>query len=104
LILATTQVGLLDDDIDSLVGGGLVSSGVLITKGNDLPFSPSWTLSVMAAYDFQLPNGATLTLRGDYSAKDDYYFESRTTFLAFQMGFGQPIRPRTVSAFFTYGL
>lgn len=142
------NLGVLRDEIDSLVGGGLISSGVAITKDNDLPFSPQWTLSLMAAYDFQLPNGATLTLRGDYSAKDDYYtrtenteesfsedyeimnasltyrsqdqkwsagvrarnltdeyyFESRTTFSAFQMGFGQPIRPRTVSAFFTYDL
>jgi len=142
------NVGLLDDDIDSLVGGSLRSSGVPITKSNDLPFSPSWTMALMAAYDFQLPNGATITLRGDYAAKDDYYtrtentdeaftddyrnlnasityrspedkwsigvrarnltdefyYESRTTFSAFQMGFGQPVRPRTVSAYFTYNL
>ncbi|MDE0366746.1 MAG: TonB-dependent receptor, partial [Gammaproteobacteria bacterium] len=95
-----------------------------------------------------LPNGAVLTLRGDYSTKDDFYtrtentleaftddyeilnasityksadekwslgvrarnltdefyFESRTTFSAFQMGFGKPVRPRTVSAFVTYDL
>ena len=35
---------------------------------------------------------------------DEFYYESRTTFSAFQMGFGQPIRPRTVSGFFTYEL
>ena len=142
------NVGHLDDEIDSLVGGGLISSGVLITEEHDLPFSPSWTLSITAAYDFKLPNGAVLTLRSDYSTKDDYYtrtentveaftddyeilnasltyrspdekwslglrarnltdeffFESRTTFSAFQMGFGKPVRPRTVSAFFTYDL
>jgi len=140
--------GHLEDDIDSLVGGGLISSGVLITEEHDLPFSPSWTLAITAAYDFDLPNGAVLTLRGDYSTKDDFYtrtenteeaftddyeimnasltyrspdekwslgvrarnltdeffFESRTTFSAFQMGFGKPVRPRTVSAFFTYDL
>ncbi|MYE85729.1 MAG: TonB-dependent receptor [Gammaproteobacteria bacterium] len=142
------NVGHLDDEIDSLVGGGLISSGILITEDHDLPFSPSWTLAITAAYDFALPNGAVLTLRGDYSAKDDFYtrtentleaytddykmlnagvtyrspdenwslgvrarnltneffFESRTTFSAFQMGFGKPVRPRTVSAFFTYDL
>ena len=142
------NVGHLDAEIDSLVGGGLISSGILITEEHDLPFSPSWTLAITAAYDFELPNGAVLTLRSDYSTKDDYYtrtentlesftddhkmlnasltyrspdekwslgvrarnltdeffFESRTTFAAFQMGFGQPLRPRTVSAFFTYDL
>ena len=142
------NVGHLDDEIDSLVGGGLISSGILITEDHDLPFSPSWTLAITAAYDFALPNGAVLTLRGDYSTKDDFYtrtentleaftddyemlnasltyrspdekwslgvrarnltdefyFESRTTFSAFQMGFGKPVRPRTVSAFFTYDL
>ncbi len=142
------NVGHLDDEIDSLVGGGLVSSGVVVTEDHDLPFSPAWTLAITAAYDFDLPNGAVLTLRGDYSTKDDYYtrtentvesftddyelmnasfvyrsrdekwslgvrarnltdeffFESRTTFSAFQMGFGKPVRPRTVSAFFTYDL
>ena len=142
------NVGHLDDEIDSLVGGGLISSGVVITEDHDLPFSPSWTLAITAAYDFDLPNGAVLTLRGDYSTKDDFYtrtenteeaftddyqlmnasltyrspdekwslgvrarnltdeffFESRTTFSAFQMGFGKPVRPRTVSAFFTYDL
>ncbi len=147
-LMVGVNLGLLDDEIKSLVGGELISSGITITEDFDLPFSPSWTLAITVAYDFQLPNGATLTLRGDYSAKDDYYtrtentdeaftddyeivnasltyrspdekwslgvrarnltdefyFESRTTFSAFQMGFGQPIRPRTVSGFFTYDL
>ena len=147
-LMVGVNLGLLDDEIKSLVGGELVSSGITITEDFDLPFSPSWTLAITVAYDFQLPNGATLTLRGDYSAKDDYYtrtentdeaftddyeivnasltyrspdekwslgvrarnltdefyFESRTTFSAFDMGFGQPIRPRTVSGFFTYDL
>ncbi len=142
------NVGHLDDEIDSLVGGGLVSSGVVITEDHDLPFAPSWTLAITAAYDFKLANGGVVTLRGDYSIKDDYYtrtentvesftddyrimnasltyrspdekwnfgvrarnltdeffFESRTTFSAFQMGFGKPVRPRTVSAFVTYDL
>ncbi len=142
------NVGHLDDEIDSLVGGGLISSGILITEDHELPFAPSWTLAITAAYDIALPNGALLTLRGDYSTKDDFYtrtentleaftddyeilnasltyrspdekwslgvrarnltdefyFESRTTFSAFQMGFGKPVRPRTVSAFVTYDL
>ncbi|MXW51094.1 MAG: TonB-dependent receptor, partial [Gammaproteobacteria bacterium] len=36
------NVGHLVDEIDSLVGGGLISSGFLITEDHDLPFSPSW--------------------------------------------------------------
>ena len=142
------NIGHLDDEIDSLVGGGLISSGILITEDHELPFAPSLTLSITAAYDHRLPNGAVLTLRGDYATKGDYYtrtentvetftddykimnasltyrspdekwslgvrarnltdefyFESRTTFSAFQMGFGKPVRPRTVSAVFTYDL
>jgi iron complex outermembrane receptor protein len=139
------NLGILDDEIDSF-RGTLVSSGITITKSNDLPFTPDWTLSLTAAYDIPLPNGAAIALRSDYAIKDDYYtaienieetlednyrvlnasiryisadelwsvgimgrnvtdedfFQSRTIFDSFQLGFGQPIRPRTVSAFFEY--
>ena len=141
------NLGFLNDKIDSFKGT-LVSSGITLTKSNDLPFTPDYTLSLTAAYDIPLDNGAGVTLRADYSLKDDYYsrtenipevfednhktmnlsaryfsagnkweagvivrnatdefyFQSRSIFSAFSMGFGQPVRPRTASVFFTYRL
>ncbi|MEC8822321.1 MAG: hypothetical protein VYA08_15625, partial [Pseudomonadota bacterium] len=131
--------------IDSFKGT-LVSSGITLSKDNDLPFTPDYTLALTAAYDMPLDSGAVLTLRADYSLKDDYYsrtenipevlednhktmnisaryrsaddkweggiiirnatdefyFQSRSIFSAFAMGFGQPVRPRNASVFFRY--
>ena len=66
------NVGLLDDKIDSLKGT-LVSNTIVIDKDSDLPNTPDWTLSLMAKYDIPFNNGAMLSLRADYVAKDDYY-------------------------------
>ena len=68
------NLGLLDDKIDQLGSGGtLVSSGVVITDSNDLPYTPDWTLGLMAKYERELSDGAVVSLRADYSIKDDYY-------------------------------
>lgn len=66
------NLGLLDDEIDSLKGV-LVSNTVTITKDNDLPNTPDYTLSLMAQYDIPMANGSNLSLRADYVTKDDYY-------------------------------
>ena len=66
------NVGLLDDEIDSL-RGVLVSNTVVIDKDSDLPNTPDWTLSIMAKYEIPLSSGARIALRADYSVKDDYY-------------------------------
>ena len=66
------NLGLLDDEIDSL-RGTLVSNTVTITKDNDLPNTPDYTLSLMAQYDIPLQSGSSLSLRADYVTKDDYY-------------------------------
>lgn len=139
------NIGFLRDEIDSFKGT-LVSSGITLSKDNDLPFTPDYTLALTAAYDMPLDSGAVLTLRADYSLKDDYYsrtenipevlednhktmnisaryrsaddkweggiiirnatdefyFQSRSIFSAFAMGFGQPVRPRHASVFFRY--
>ena len=42
--------------------------------GNDLANTPDWTLSLMAKYEMQLSSGATVSLRADYAAKDDFYY------------------------------
>ena len=141
------NLGVLDDEIDSFKGT-LVSSGITLSKSNDLPFTPDYTVSLTAAYDIPLENGAGITLRADYSMKDDYYsrtenipevlekdhktlnvsaryfspddkweagviirnatdefyFQSRSIFSAFSMGFGQPVRPRSTSVFLKYKL
>jgi iron complex outermembrane receptor protein len=66
------NLGLLDDEIDSLKGT-LVSNTITITKDNDLPNTPDYTLSLMAQYDIPLQSGSSLSLRADYVTKDDYY-------------------------------
>jgi iron complex outermembrane receptor protein len=139
------NLGLLDDEIDSLEGT-LVSNTVVIGKSSDLPNTPDWTLSLMARYEVLLASGARISLRADYAMKDDYYsraenlvenliddyrnlnlsgrymaaddsweialgvrnatdemyYESATPFATFGLTFGQPTRPRTVYASFTY--
>ncbi len=141
----SVNLGLLDDEIDGLKGT-LVSNTVVISKRNDLPNTPDWTLSVMARYEVPLASGARISLRADYAMKDDYYsraenlvenliddyrnlnvsgrymaaddsweialgvrnatdevyYESATPFATFGLTFGQPTRPRTVYASFTY--
>ncbi len=66
------NIGLLDDEIDSL-RGTLVSNTIVITESNDLPNTPDWTLSLLAKYERTLQNGGTLSLRADYALKDEYF-------------------------------
>lgn len=66
------NLGMLDDEIDSLKGI-LVSNTVTITKDNDLPNTPDYTLSLMAQYDIPMKSGDSISLRADYVTKDDYY-------------------------------
>ncbi|NDH40479.1 MAG: TonB-dependent receptor [Gammaproteobacteria bacterium] len=66
------NLGMLDDEIDSLKGT-LVSNTVTITKDNDLPNTPDYTLSLMAQYDIPMKSGDSISLRADYVTKDDYY-------------------------------
>tara|TARA_B110000211_G_C14076257_1_gene552208 strand:+ start:721 stop:3072 length:2352 start_codon:yes stop_codon:yes gene_type:complete len=66
------NIGVLDDEIDSLLGT-LVSNTIVIGKDNDLAMTPDYTLSIMAKYERQLTNGGAISLRADYSMKDDYY-------------------------------
>ncbi len=66
------NLGILDDDIDSLKGT-LISNTVVIDETSDLPNTPNWTLSLMAKYEIPLNNGSRLAFRADYVAKDDYY-------------------------------
>jgi len=53
--------------------GAFASLGVVPTegkaanlKGNDLPGSPEWTVSLGAQYTWELPNGWNAVVRGDY--------------------------------------
>jgi outer membrane receptor protein involved in Fe transport len=53
--------------------GAFSSLGVVPTegkaanlKGNDLPGSPEWTVSLGAQYTWKLPNGWNAVVRGDY--------------------------------------
>jgi outer membrane receptor protein involved in Fe transport len=41
---------------------------------------------------------------GVRNATDEFYYESRDIFSAYDMVFGQPVRPRTVYATFEYNL
>ena len=66
------NIGILDDEIDSLLGT-LISNTIVIGKDNDLAMTPDYTLSIMAKYERQLTNGGAISLRADYSMKDDYY-------------------------------
>ena len=51
-----------------------VGQGVLVNlKGNDLPNSPNFTVSLGAQYVFQLPGEWSATVRGDYYWQDDSY-------------------------------
>lgn len=68
------NLGLLDDEIDRLgTNNTLVSSGIVITPSNDLPFTPDYTLALMGKYERPLANGGNLSLRADYVVKDDFY-------------------------------
>jgi iron complex outermembrane receptor protein len=140
------NLGYLDDEIDSLVGGELFSSGIRIDKSHDLPFTPDLTAALFAEYELEIGSAGAVTLRADWNYKDDYYsrienivetletnhqsldlmaryvssdntwalglgvrnatdefyFESRDVFSAFDMVFGQPVRPRTVYATLQY--
>jgi iron complex outermembrane receptor protein len=48
--------------------------GLLNLSGNELPRAPNFMLSLGAQYAFSLADGSTLTVRADYSHKDDYYY------------------------------
>ena len=69
------NLGVVADKIDSFKGT-LVSPGITLSKRNDLPFTPDYTLAPAVACDIPLENGVGIILRADDSLKDDYY--SRT--------------------------
>ena len=46
-----------------------IEPGAQVTKSNKIPYTPKWTASFSAQYQFTLPNEATLTPRIDYSFK-----------------------------------
>ena len=74
----SANVGVLEDDIDSLLGT-LISNTIVIGKDADLPMTPDYTFSLMMKYDTPLPNGADLSIRADYVIKDDYYTRAENT-------------------------
>jgi iron complex outermembrane receptor protein len=48
--------------------------GLIDLSGNELPRAPNFMLSLGAQYVFSLSDGSTVTVRADYSHKDDYYY------------------------------
>lgn len=56
----------------SVCGLELAAQELVNLKGNSLPKSPEWTLSLGVEYSIELASGATLTPRIDFSWRDDY--------------------------------
>ncbi len=50
------------------------ATGAFNIVGNRLPKAPKWQFRVGAQYEADLPNGAVLTLRGDWSYQDNIFF------------------------------
>jgi outer membrane receptor protein involved in Fe transport len=58
----------------TVVNGVPVGQGVGASlKGNDLPNSPEFTISIGAQYVFSMPNDWQATVRGDYNWQDSSY-------------------------------
>ncbi len=72
-LMLQASFGLLDDEIDEVVGGLLQSGSFAITTANDLPMTPDYSGSIGAQYTHVMANAGRLVFRADYSFKDDYY-------------------------------
>lgn len=67
------SLGTLDDEIDDVEGGLLMSGRFTITESNDLPMTPDFSGSIGAEYTYRIANGGRVVARADYAFKDDYY-------------------------------
>lgn len=72
-LVVNVSLGILDDEIKSVVGGLLRSGSFDITTDNDLPMTPKISGTIGAEYTFNMEDAGRIVVRADYSFKDDYY-------------------------------
>jgi iron complex outermembrane receptor protein len=70
-------IGSLDTSIDTL--RMIAGTGIGVSVGNALPFSPELQANLGVAYTGSLPNGGTLTPRVDIAYQDRTYFDANNT-------------------------
>ncbi len=80
--LLNAAVGFLDTKYKSL------GEGVPIADGQRFPYAPDYSYNLGGTYTWDLPDGASLSLRGDYRYMDDYVTHPRDTAQVLQQGFG----------------
>ena len=72
-LVVNVTLGILDDEIESVVGGLLRSGSFDITRDNDLPMTPEISGTIGGEYTYNLDSAGRIVVRADYSFKDDYY-------------------------------
>ena len=73
------SMGYLKNSIESLVGGGLVSAGQVITTSNELPYAPELSSNLGVTYLLPFNSGAELLTRLDWRYVDDQFFRIENT-------------------------
>ena len=74
------SLGYLDNEIESLVGGQLVSLGQTITTDSTLPFAPEWNWNLGFSYILPISNnGGSLMARVDWMHSDWQYYRIENT-------------------------
>lgn len=84
-LLINAGLGYLDTEYTKL-DPGTIASGIL--PENALPNSPEFTFNAGIQYRFGLAGGSGLVLRGDYSWRDDVYFNATNLPGEFQESYG----------------
>jgi len=73
------SLGYLKNEINSLVGGELISLGQRITTDNELPFAPEWSWNVGASHILPFSNSGSLMTRLDWFHSDGQYYRIENT-------------------------
>jgi iron complex outermembrane receptor protein len=76
-LLVNASYAHMQDEIDSVVGGVLVSGSFQITTSNHLPYVPRYTGSLGGQYTFELGDAGQVILRADYAKRAAYYTQGR---------------------------
>ena len=78
----SAAIGLLETQYKELI------PGVPVNEGQRFPNAPDYSYTLAAQYDWNLPGGGQVSLRGDYRYMDDYVMHPHASAQLLQPGFG----------------
>lgn len=67
-------LGLLNNSIESVIGGALATQGYTITTESELPYAPDYTSNLGITWNYPLDNGAGIRTRIDIRSVGSQYF------------------------------